>query len=346
MNAPLALSPDALAAISVPEGVEVFRPASREEWLGMRLLGTSEVPALFGVHDHLTPFELMAIKKGQYKREFPQVKILANSIHVPPVVKGNMMEPQSFELLRMLRPKWRALSNAIPGGRVYIDRRTGLSSTPDAFVIDPDREGLGVFQSKDMIGSAFEEKWQPDDDGCVPPAAVAIQAIGEATLSGASWACAGATISGYGFDFHLCEIPLHAALMAKTRTLVRDFWDRIADDRLYPPDFARDGEAIKAMFAEDDGSEINLANNPRVAELIERREPLKATEKAGGVAKEERDEIDNELRMLLGNATRARLADGRILEAKQVQNAGYRVEPFAYRPIRIKTPKAAKASFR
>ena len=69
---------------------------------------------------------------------------------------------------------------------------------------------------------------------------------------------------------------------------------------------------------------------------------LKDAEKVGAVAKDERDQIDNELRLALGNATRGRLADGRVVEAKAVRNAGYSVTPFTYRPIRIKAPKAPK----
>jgi hypothetical protein len=341
MNAPPTLSPDALAAISTPSGIEVLRPASREEWLALRrgFVGTSELPSLFGVHDRLTAFELMAEKQGKYQRDFPEPKILADSIHLPPTERGNVLEPIAFEMLRRLRPTWKVHSNAMPGGRFFIDRATGLSSTPDAFVVDPERPGIGAFQTKSLAASVFAEKWRPQGEAVAPPVAVAVQAIGEATLSGCSWACAGALVAGFGVDFYLCDVPLHAALMVKARALVRDFWDRVADDRLYPPDFARDGEAIAAMFAEEDGTEINLANNPRIAALMVRREPLKMLESSGAAAKKERDEIDNELRLALGNATRGWLADGRVIEAKTVRNAGYTIEPFAYRPIRVKMPK-------
>jgi hypothetical protein len=52
--------------------------------------------------------------------------------------------------------------------------------------------------------------------------------------------------------------------------------------------------------------------------------------------------IDDELKLRLGNATRGRLSDGRIIEAKEIMNSGYTVEPFSYRPIKIKSPKIEK----
>jgi hypothetical protein len=331
-----------VAGMSACRAVETRVPSSRKEWLSDRrsTIGASELPALFGVHAHMTPFELFAIKSGQYRREFREADIRENSIHLPPTERGNALEPVAFELLRRLRPTWSVIPNQIPGGQVFVDTLSRMSSTPDAFLIDPTREGRGSFQVKSMASSIFDRDWKPNGEP-EPPVAVAIQAIADATLSDCRWACAGAIVAGYGIDLYLFDIPLHASLMAKARGLVADFWDRIEDERPYPPDFARDGAAIAAIYADDDGTEINLASSNRITEVVARREELKAIETAGSAAEKERKLLDDELRFALGNATRGRLADGRIVEAKVVKRRGFTVEPSQSRPVKIRESKSA-----
>jgi hypothetical protein len=336
-----------VAGLKPRRAVEIVRPSSREEWLAGRMatVGASELPTLFGVNRRSTPYQLWAAKSGLYKPNFPEIDIRPDSIHLPVTERGNAVEPLAFDLLRRLRPKWEVRPNAIPGGQTFIDMEARMSSTPDAFADDRTREGWGSAQIKSMSQKVFDEDWLVEGEPR-PPVSVAVQAIADATLSGCTWACAGALVAGYSFDisFYLFEIPLHTKLMAKARSLVADLWRRVAENDPPPPNFARDGEAIAAIFDEDDDSEVNLANNPRVAELIARRDPLKATESASYAAKKERDEIDAELRLALGNATRGRLADGRIIEAKVRRNPGYTVEPFQFRPIIVKTPRQRKSA--
>lgn len=319
----------------------VLRPSSREEWLAGRAatVGASELPALFGVHAHLTPFELFAVKSGLYRREFAEAEVRESSIHLPPTERGNALEPVAFELLRRLRPTWTVLPNQIPGGQVFVDTAARMSSTPDAFIVDPAREGRGSFQCKSMASSIFDRDWKPNG---VPeaPVAVAVQAIADATLSGCEWACCGAIVAGYGIDFYLFDIPVHGALMVKARELVADFWERIEDERPYPADFARDGAAIAAIYGEDDGTEINLSGSNRIAEVIARREELKAIETAGSVAEKERRVLDAEIIAAMGNSSRARLADGRAIEAPTIRRKGHEVKASSFRTIRIKQGEA------
>ena len=326
-----------VAGLKPTRAIEVIRPNSREEWLTGRLgtIGASELPALFGASPYMTAFELFAIKSGQYKRSFPEADIRADSIHLPPTERGNALEPVAFELVRRLRPTWEISPNQIPGGQVFVDRAARMSSTPDAFIYEPGAAGRIALQVKSMERSVFDRTWRVDGE-VEPPVAVAVQAIADATLSGCARAFAGAIVVGFGIDFYLFEIPLHAKLMAKARELVSDFWDRVANARPYPPDFARDGEAIAAIYADDDGGEINLSGSNRIAEVVARRTELKAIETAGSAAEKERKILDVEIIAALGNAARGRMADGRIIEAKTVKKRGYEVQPSQYRTVKIK----------
>jgi len=323
--------------------IETIRPRSRDEWLALRkgTVGFSEVPALFGVHDHLTPFELFAIKSGTYQKQFARTEIRENSIHLPPVERGNFVESKAFELTRMLRPAWTVVPNQIPGGDFFVDREARMSCTPDAFLQRPDRNGRGALQIKNMIEAVFNRDWKLED-GFEPPLSVAIQAIGDAVMSGCSWACAGALIVGFNVDFYLFEIDLNSKIMNRARELIADFWRRILDHDPYPPDYLRDVDVIKSIYANDDGGEVDLSGNERAAKIIAAREGLKRIEAAGNAAEKERKILDAELIHILGNATHGRLADGLVVEAKAVRRAGFTVAPTSFRTVMIKgEPRAA-----
>ena len=232
--------------------------------------------------------------------------------------------------------------NPIPGGKFYRDLETGMSCTPDAFVtnptMDPDNLFQGICQIKSVEPHVFKRAWVPDNTGGGPeaPLYVAIQAIQEATLTGASWACVGALVVGYGIDLHLIDIDLHAGIAARIRTEAADFWRRVRERDPYPPDYARDVDAIKTLYADDDGGEIDLSGNEVAAKLLARREALKLCESAGDTAAKERKTIDASIIHMLGNAARGRLADGRVIEAKTIRRAGFVVAPTAFRTVRIK----------
>lgn len=254
-------------------GVEILTPASREEWLALRTetIGASELSALFGAHPHMTAFELFATKTGQYQRQFAGIEIKADAIHLPPTERGNVFEPVAIDLARKLRPTWRIFSNAIPGGRLFVDRAARMSCTPDAFIIAPDRPGVGALQIKSVERSVFQRDWKVSDDLIEPPLYVGVQAIDDASLSGCDWACAGAIVAGFDISFYLFDVPLHAGLMAKGRELVADFWRRVEANEPFPPDYARDGELIARIYADGDKSAIDLTAHNRIGFLCQEK---------------------------------------------------------------------------
>ncbi len=318
--------------------INKLKPKTREEWLAGRLatVGASEIPALFGISPYMTPFELYAIKHGDYVREFDGVEIKANSIHLPPTERGNLLEPVAIELTRRLRPNWGIAINSIPGGTVFVDPQARMSCTPDAFITADTSGSVGALQIKSVAEQIFKSTWTREDGSIEPPVAVAVQAIVDATLSGCDFAYAGAIVVGWSTAFYLVEIPLHARLMVRARELVADFWRRIVEDDPYPADFARDGAAIAGMYADDNGGEIDLSTNSRIVEVIGARELLKAREADGTAAAKERKALDTEIIATLGNAARGRLADGRVVEAKTVRRGAYTIGPTSYRTVKVK----------
>jgi hypothetical protein len=318
------------------DGIDVLRPSSRDEWLAgkMKTVGASEAPALLSIHPYLTPFELFNRKAGNLEAEQSAPQIGEDTICLPPLQRGTFLEERGIELARMLRPDWSIVSNEIPGGRVFVDREIGMSCTPDAFATLPSGE-TATLQIKSVEPMIFRNTWK-QDGGVEPPLWIALQALQDATLAGADRAFVGAMVIGFNIDFHLIEVPMHTAAMAKVRVAVKDFWRRIAEGDAYPPDYAKDGAIISALYAQDDGSEADLSGNNRISEILWTREALKAREKEGDAAAKERKAIDAEIISALGNATRGRLADGRIIEAKTIRRGGYEVAPTSYRTVKVK----------
>ena len=73
---------------------------------------------------------------------------------------------------------------------------------------------------------------------------------------------------------------------------VVDFWRRVAENDPPPADYGRDGALIARFYSDDDGSEVDLSDDDRLAELLAERARLKAIEAQGSAAEKERKPID------------------------------------------------------
>ena len=315
--------------------VDVIPITSREQWLAMRRqdVTASTVGALLGVSDYVTAYGLWALKSGRIEED-PEDN--------PAMKRGRLLEPVALQLLAEERPTW---SIEAPG--VYLrDPAVRLGATPDAYATRPDIAGRGVVQVKTTTESVFRAKWlDPDTREVVPPLWIVAQAIVEAHLSGASWACVACLVVGFGLDLHIVDVPIHHGLIDRIEDEVREFWRRVAETDPPPADYARDGAIVAGLFADDDGSEVDLSDDERISEIVAERARLKAIEAEGNAAEKARKPIDAEIVHRLGNATRARIAGGGIVEAKAVKRSGFTVAPTSYRTVKVKGgPVAAPAA--
>lgn len=306
--------------------IDAIPITSRDQWLSLRRqdVTASVVGALLGVSDYVTAYGLWALKSGRIDED-PEDN--------PAMKRGRLLEPVALRLLAEERPTW-----AIETPGVYLrDPAVRLGATPDAYATRPDIAGRGVIQVKTTPESLFRAKWvDPDTREVTPPLWIAAQAIVEAHLSGASWACVAVLVVGFGIDLHIVEIPIHRGLIGRIEGEVRDFWRRVVENDPPPQDFARDGAVINRLYAEDDGEEIDLSDDARLAEIIAERARLKAIEAEGAAAEKMRKPIDAEIIAKLGNAAAARLSGGGVVEAKTVRRQGFTVAPTTYRTVKVK----------
>lgn len=321
------LSPNGIQCIPCPDDADwhAFRRHDITASVAAALLGAADPE---DQHTYATPYKLYMLATGAVEPEQLDEE--------GPVLRGILMEEPAVRLLRRRNPTWIVRHNTGEGRAYYRDPMTRIGATPDAIVNDPQR-GLGVVQIKSVGEFAYRRKWLNDDKEVEPPLWIAVQAIVEATLVGATWAAvAPFRVTDGGIDMPLIDVPLHAGIMTRLRDAVAEFWQRVAESRPYDPDYARDGELIGRLYADDDGSMADLSGNNRIIEILAAREKLKEREADGTAAAKERKAIDAEIIFALGNAEKGRLPDGRIITAKTTRRAGYEVAPSSYRTVRIK----------
>jgi predicted phage-related endonuclease len=310
-----------------------IRPASRDAWLADRYktVGGSESPALLGIHPYLTAYELFMRKTGVLQSEKSAPIVCENSIHLPPLERGNFYEEKGIELARMLRPEWEIISNPIPGGVVNIDTEAGMSSTPDATIILPGRE-KGVLQVKNVESFVFERKWKESGE-ITPPLWISVQVLQDCILAGASRAFIGVLVNSFNVDFYLIEVPMHEGVIKRLREEVMAFWDRVARNDPPSPDYNRDGAILAQIYSRPSGDTIDLSGNNRIRDLINEYASASDTFKKSDLAKKAlRAEI---IEMMAGHG--AAIIDGNVVvTAKAVHRDEYVVKASDFVDVRFK----------
>lgn len=326
MNATTIISPQALAFVSTPSGVKRIPVGDRQNWLSLRRhdVTASVAGAVFGIHPYVSPYALWSDKSGVAPNDTEETAAM---------LRGTLLEPAAIAMLRRERPTWRV---DYPLQHYWRDETARIGATPDALVIDPDRPGYGCVQIKTCEPSVFRNNWRDEEGELELPLWIATQTLIEMRLTGASWAAVGVMRVGHGVDFDIIDVPRHDGVWARLVDEVREFWRRVEENDPPAPDYGRDGALIAGLYAQDDGTEVDLSGDNRIGEILDQRAALKTTESAGKDAEKKRRELDSEILAKLGSAARARLADGRTITAKTIKRSGYSVAPSSYRTVKVK----------
>lgn len=311
-------------------GVETWPVTDRASWLARRTkdVTASAAGALLGAHTYLTPYSLWCLKSGH---------IAEDPEETPAMVRGRLLEPVAIALLREMYPAW-----TITTPHAYWrDPAVRLGCTPDALAQDPLRKGFGVLQIKSVEPSIFRRKWRTEDGAVEPPIWIAVQALIEAHLTGASWAAVAVLRVGFGLDIDVIDIPLHAGLLTRIEAEVAAFWRGVESGQPPAADYSRDGDVIAALYPpEQDLPPIDLSADNRLPDIIAEREELMARARVDEARKKE---IDAEITDKLAGHSVGVLADGtKILRTMQTRNYKARDAcTVSFPQIRIKRNAAA-----
>lgn len=314
--------------------IEILRPADRGAWLAARHfdITASVAAALLGAHPYATPYGLWAEKTGRATPDIEESDAME---------RGNLMEPVVVEMLRKRHPDWTVL---YANDRAYYrDPAKRIGATPDAFLERPDRFGTGICQIKSAAEDAFERHWRdPDTGDVVPPLWIAVQAIVEATLTGAGWACVAVVVLTRRGTFHLqppIEIPIHPRIWNRIVERVAAFWAVVDSGREPEPDWMRDGPTVLDVYRDSLPDRRDLTADPGIDAMIGRY--VEATE-AGRMADAAAAALKPQIIRAMGNAEAAETANW-ILTARTLHRPETVVRASRSRALRVKPKEIADA---
>jgi len=301
---------------------KILAPSTREAWLERRRLfiGASEIPSLFDASPWMSAFKLSAIKGG----------LVSDDAENAAMRRGRLLEPVAIECVREEHQDWIVQPNVLPNLQYFVDSSNRIGATPDAFVKIPGRWGRGIIQVKSVERSSFKKLWLDRE----PPLYVAIQAAIECAITESQYAYVAAIVISHGIDLHLQEIPLTPGLYAAAAARSLAFWEKIDRGETYFPDFEKDGETIREIYADAAPDKaIDLSQDNEVAELAENDREL------GGIEKEIKDgraAIKAQMLFKMKDAEVATFRGEIIATAKTIHRKGYEVKPSSSRQLRFK----------
>ncbi len=234
--------------------VQIIRPADRTAWLEARKqdVTASVAGALLGVHPYQTPYGLWAEKSG---------RVASDDSDNPVLRRGRLLEPVVIEMLREDRPDWQIEYHRDNAYYRMVEDRIG--ATPDAFATRPDIYGRGIVQVKTVAEDKFRREWlDPDTGDIVLPLWIAVQAIVEATATGATWATVAPMIIGRGIDLQPVDVPLNTRVMHRLRREVREFWRMVEAGEEPPIDWNRDGAAVAEVYRDSMPDRKDMTADP------------------------------------------------------------------------------------
>jgi len=284
--------------------IEKIPFTSREEWLAVRAeandVTASVAGALLGVHPYTTALKLYNLKAGLTTKDDEDT---------PKFRRGRKFEPVAVDIMQEEKPGWRF---EYPVSFYYHDPVHRIGATPDVICYDENgRRGIIQVKTVNFFGSA---PWFVTGE-LEAPEWIAVQAIIEAMLVGAEFVCVAPFF--YTKDDLPCpivDVPLHHELYEnRIKREVAEFWQRIAEKRPYPADYARDGDEIARMYPKDHGQEVDLMGDNELPEAVDRLIAARAAKKA---AEDEIEIARNEIIFKMKDAAIARIADGRRISAK------------------------------
>lgn len=297
---------------------------AREEWLRERRKGVqaSEAAAILGVDPRQGPTAIYAQKIG------------ALTVDETPVMKwGRKCEDLTAEAYAEESGRLVVLP---PGGPFEIrrnqyapwlgatlDRMTGPDSTSDLIEIAP-------LECK-VVGGFNASKWSEE-----PPVQFQVQVQIQMFCTETRWSSLAALI-GWPPRPVWVDIARNDRFLAVAIPRLEEFWQRVVDRRPPDPDpTPATSEALRALWPADTGATIALPAD--TLDLVDRWQVAKARKSA---ADGEAEEIENQLRARMRDATTGTLSDGTALVLKTTAVKAYAVEHKAktYRTLRHYVPK-------
>lgn len=274
---------NAQTKITLGDGDDAFRA---------KVVGASEVAALFDASSWLTHFELWHRKNGTVSTpDFGGNERIEAGIWLEPAI------------IDWACDKWGYERRETPA---RLDNGKGLGGHPDQLVTCPQRgDGLLEVKTADWL---VAKGW-----GDEPPLQYQLQAVAYMGLAGVEWGDLVILVGGN--ELRRFQIQFRPKLYAEIEKRVGAFWQTVRDGKPPKPDYTRDGPTIAELYGESDGGLIDLRGDNLAC--IAAAEFLAADAESKAAAKR-RDAAKAELMDKLG-ANETALLEGFVVKAATVK---------------------------
>lgn len=286
-------------------------PTSEAEWLSWRSadLTSTEVAALFGASPYQTEFELYHYKKGTLKRpDFIDNNRITWGKRLESAIAYGVAEDHGL-LIEPFKDYVRLPELRI--GSSFDFKIVGItedwvgedSSARDMFA----KHGEALLEIKNVDGLQFRRAWIDGAEEIEAPPHIELQAQHQLMVTGLAWTMIAPLVGGNTprTSIREADVELHKIMFDK----IAAFWARYDTNDAPPPDYTKDGKAIAKLYVENDGSSVDMSDDPRVFQLCKAYKDGKAQAKVGNEA---------------ADAAKAELLTV-IKSAKNVQATGFKI---------------------
>jgi putative phage-type endonuclease len=302
----------------------VLSGLTREAWLAERAkdITSTEIAAVLGISPYATAFEVWQRKAGKIDDSFADSERARWGRRLEPAIAQGLAEDYGLD--------------ARPLGGCYMRHpivpRMGASF--DFEVADRARPelGWGLLEIKNVDAGVFARDWLDLGDGeREAPPHIEAQVQHQLAVSGRRWAAIGVLVGGN--RAYLLRRERDEDAIAAICEEVRRFWRSIEEGNCPAPDWRRDLEALRQLYAKTDATAtLDDDARARLADLLPRFDAARAAAKA---AKEAEDAAKAELLALLGPVERVTIGEWTIT-AKTITRKAYTVPESTTRRLDVR----------
>lgn len=258
---------------------QVINYKTEREWLNLRSqdLTSTEVSALFDASPYATEFELHHIKTGTLKKEFEENERMVWGNRLEAAIAKGVAEDFGVVIEPM---KYYARIPSIRLGASFDYKIVGLVEgfSGDERMREMFRNhGVGIMEVKNVDGLQFRRTWIDNGEDIEAPPHIEIQVQAQLEAADLAWSVITPLVGGNTPRPIIRERDVE--LGALIRSKVEHFWDRINAGVSPEPSFRKDADTISKLYLENDGSTLDLTDNPRVYELCKEYKAAGADEK-------------------------------------------------------------------
>lgn len=311
-----------------------FGRVDRATWLALRQqdITASDVPAVCGEGMFGSAAKVWAEKRG----------LIGPQDMTEAMKRGLWGEAAVFEAIGWEYPEWE-----VRRAKVYLrDAAARLGATPDGAAIIPDLDGVTILQTKVIARPVFEMYWRADPDDefspIVPPLAYQLQTLTETMLADAPRGMiVPLVVDTFKWSLYTAFSPGASGLLIDRnpqaekviREQVASFCTNFLDAGVQPAiDPERDEQLVKKLFPQDNGIEVDLSGDNELPGYVDLLENARASKKS---AESDEKVAKTAIAGKIGEASIARLADGRRISHKTQHRGSYTVAESDFRVMRV-----------